>query len=339
MDELKSLRRRQLLCRLAAVSPSATALAFVSNACGWLAPRVPRIGYLSPGPREVFATRVDAFLDGLRDLGYMEGQTVAIEWRFTPPGTNAQFHEMAGELVRLPVDVLVTYNTAAAQAAKDATRTIPIVAVNVGLPVQSGLVSSLARPGGNLTGLAADTPGLPAKSLDLLRQVVPDLSRLAVLVDGANPANVAQWNDVRDAAETAGIQAEQVDLRTTDELEQAFQTPVLYRAQAVMCEALPLLIPVYARLAGLLLQHHLPGVAPSYPMPEASLLLTYGPDFPAVARRGAVYVDRILKGANPADLPVEQPTVFDFAVNLKTAQTLGIAIPHDLASQVTQWIQ
>ncbi len=300
---------------------------------------MPRIGYLSPGPREAFATRVDAFVEGLRDLGYVEGQTVAIEWRFTPAGTGAQFHEMAAELVRLPVEVLVTYNTVAAQAAKDATRTIPIVAVTVGLPVQTGLVSSLARPGGNLTGLTADTPGLSAKSLDVLRQVVPNLAHVAVLVDGANAANIAQWNDIRDAAQVAGIQAEQVDLRTTDDLERAFETPALHRAQAVMCWALPLLNPVYAQLASLLLQHRLPGITVSYPVPEASLLLTYGPDFPALARRGAVYVDRILKGANPADLPVEQPTDFDFAVNLKTAQTLGITIPPDVASQVTQWIQ
>jgi putative ABC transport system substrate-binding protein len=284
---------------------------------------------------------VDAFLGALRDLGYVEGQTIAIEWRFAPAGgvNDAAVHaELAAELVRLPVDVIVSLSsTSATLAAKAATSTIPIVAT-ASVPVESGLVASLARPSGNVTGVSGAV-GENAKHLDLLRSVVPGLTRAAALFDVANPANAPQWDEFRQAAETAGVQAQRIDLYSTSDLERAFDVAELGGAQALSVIAQVLLTPVRKRVVELALQHRLPSIGRQGEWAEAGLLMTYGANFLALVRRAAVYVDKILRGARPADLPIEQPNVFDFVINLKTAQALGLTIPPDVAAQVTQWIQ
>jgi putative ABC transport system substrate-binding protein len=283
---------------------------------------------------------VDAFLQGLRDLGYIEGQTISIEWRFTPTGPGSRVSELAAELVALDVDLIaVETSTLATQAAAQATSTIPIVAVNFSFPVQTGVVVSLARPGGNVTGVSGIAPGEYAKHLDLLRDVVPGLTRVVTLVDPNNAGSVQHWEELRAAGQVAGVQVDRVDLQTTAELEPAFEFPAFAAAQALsLAGAAALLQPIRERVAELALQHHLAGIATSS-YAEVGLLMNYGVSPTAVSRRGATYVDKILKGMKPADLPVELPTKFDFVVNLRTANALGLNIPPDVAAQVTEWIQ
>jgi putative ABC transport system substrate-binding protein len=308
---------------------------------------MPRLGYLSPGPREGRADVVNAFVEGLRDLGYVEGQTIAIEWRFAPAGSeaftsaagrDAAWAELATELVRLPVDVIVSLSsTPASLAAKAATNTIPIVVLAAN-PVETGLVASLSHPGGNVTG-PIGIVGVNTKHLELLRSVVPGLTRAAAFGDTTQPASAPQWDEFRRAAETAGVESQMVDLSSTDDLEHAFDLVESGGAQALSVISTALLLPVRERVAKLALKHRLPAIARGDGYAQAGLLMTYGANTLWGPRRAAVYVDRILRGAKPADLPVEQPTVFDFVVNLKTAQALGLTIPPDVAAQVTKWIQ
>jgi putative ABC transport system substrate-binding protein len=336
------VRRRQL----ARLSASAAGLALISSACALLPSqrprRIPVVGYLSPGPREAYAEVVDAFLQGLRDLGYEEGRTIGVEWRFSPPGTQNQFATDSADLVRTSVDLILAYgSTTAAQIVKQATSTIPIVAVNVSRPVESGLAASLARPGCNLTALSAAPPGQSAKSVDLLRDMVPGLSHLVFLLDGRNTINSSGsvlFDLFKTAAESVGIQAERIDLQSADDLEAAFESPAMARAQAFLTVTGPLL-PVQPRLAQLAIQHQLPGIANGRSFAEAGLLMHYGSNQPAIARRAATYVDKVLRGANPGDLPVEQPTVFDLVVNVKTLNALGMTIPPSVAPLVTEWIE
>jgi putative ABC transport system substrate-binding protein len=316
----------------------------LSSACGLVpsraAPKMPRIGYLQLGPREVFAYQVDPFLEGLRDLGYVEDDTVKIDWRFAPSSSSdVPWSKMVADLVALPVDIIVANTTPAALAAKQVTSAIPIVAVNIASPVETGLVASYARPGGNVTALPTNAPGLEAKHFDLLRAVVPDLTAAVDIVDATlGPSGTARWAEFRAAAESTGVDAQRVDVRSPEEFEAAFSLPVVHQVQAMNIVALALGQPIRETIAELALQHHLAAIAAgSYA--EKGLLMGYSANPPAIARRAAVFVDRILTGARPADLPVELPTVFDFAVNVRTAQALGLTIPPDVAAQVTQWIQ
>jgi putative ABC transport system substrate-binding protein len=321
-------------------------LGVVSSACSLVAPmaghpRIPRIGYLTSGPREVRADRIDAFLEGLRELGYVETQSIDIEWRFTRDAGDRAFSELAADLVRGGVDVIVTEGSAAAtQAAMGATSAIPILAINVTLPVETGLVASLGRPGGNVTAVAALVRGVEAKRVELLRVTVPGLVHLVSLTDPGNPAITALWEEVRDTAEALGLQTARVDVRSPTELAAAFETATVRQAQAMMHQAGGLLLPVREQVAALALQDRLPAsdINPLYT--EAGLLMSYGPSGGPVTQshRAAVYVDRLLKGARPADLPVDQPTKFDFAINTRTATMLGITIPPAVAAQVTRWV-
>jgi putative ABC transport system substrate-binding protein len=273
---------------------------------------MPRLGYLSLGPREAYAETVDAFLGALRDLGYVEGQTIAIEWRFAPLGSDAAWAELGAELVRLPVDLIVSLSsTTASLAAKAATSTIPIVVV-AALPVETGLVASLSRPGGNITGVASPV-GVNAKHLDLLRAVVPGLTGAAFFGEANNPANRPQWDEFRTAAETAGVQPQLIELRTPGDLEEAFDLVELGGAQALSVAAQTLLRPVRERVAELALQHRLPSITRGGGYAEAGLLMNYGQRGGAATREpaAAVYVGKISEGTRPADLPVELPTQYD----------------------------
>jgi len=301
---------------------------------------MPRIGYLGgAGSRGAQADRVDGFLEGLRELGYIEGQTIAIEWRFSEPGVASQAQELAADLVRQEVDVIVVDgNTPTAQAAQRATRTIPIVAAGA-FPVESGLVASLARPGGNLTGLSVSPPGSGAKVVDLFREVVPGLSRIAALVDPGNAGIMAGWEEVRTSAATAGLLAQRVDVHAPEDVEKIFESPAVSGVQAVYAIAGGTLNPVRSRLAELALSHRLPCVSGLRVFTEAGLLMSYGANLAAISRREAAFVDKIIKGGKPSELPVEQPTVFELLVNVNTLEALRMTIPPSVLPLVTEWIQ
>jgi putative ABC transport system substrate-binding protein len=286
--------------------------------------KLPRIGYLAyranPGLGE------KAFLEGLQDLGYVEGKTIVIEWRWTT-GKPELLADLAAELVRLRVDVLVAASTPAVQAAKNATSTIPIVMAFAADPVGTGFVASLARPGGNITGLSGIMPELAGKRLELLRELFPKLSRLAFLAYRGDPAHGLFVKEAQGAAQSFGIQLQSLVIASPDEIEGAFSAMVRERAGALVVQ--PLFVVALGqgrRIADLAVQNRLPAVSDLGTFADAGGLISYGPDVVVLYRRAATYVDKILKGTTPADLPVEQPTKFEFVINLKTAKALNLTI-------------
>jgi putative tryptophan/tyrosine transport system substrate-binding protein len=287
--------------------------------------KLPRLGILAPGTPPGRA--VEALRQGLRDLGYVEGQTIALEIRWDE-GKPERSPDHAAELVALHVDILVTGTGVATGAAKHATGTIPIVMASHPEPVERGHVASLARPGGNITGLSLMTPEMNQKRLELLKEALPGLVRVAVLWDGAFPAT-RQWDAFETAAHGLGIALRRLEVRGPDDLRSAFAA-ARGDVQAVITGVSPLFFIHRAQVAALALQHRLPLMSGEPGVAEAGGLMTYGPNIPELWRRAAVYVDKILKGAKPADLPVEQPRKFEFVINLKTAQTLGLMVPPHL---------
>jgi putative tryptophan/tyrosine transport system substrate-binding protein len=274
---------------------------------------------------------VEAFLEGMRALGYVEGQHFVLEYR----GAQGQFEgfpDLAAELVRLKVEVIVAQGTPAALAAKHATTTIPIVMVGVGDPVGSGLVASLARPGGNITGLSNLSPELVRKQLEFLKDVRPTVSRVAVLWNPANPASHLMVRAADVAAQALGVQLHLVEARGRgpDAFDSAFAAMTNAHADALLVLADTIFFEHRRRLAELAAMSHLPTMYQGREHVEAGGLISYAASVPDVWRHGATYVDKILKGAKPADLPVEQPTRFELVINLKTAQALGITMPPSL---------
>jgi putative ABC transport system substrate-binding protein len=305
---------------------------------------VHRIGWLAgttPG-REHDRNRagVEAFLEGMRALGYVEGQHFVLEVRGAD-GQYERFPALAAELVRLPVDVLVVPNTPAALAAKQATTTLPIVMVGLSDPVGSGLVASLARPGGNLTGQTVMHPDLVGKQLELLRDVLPTLSCVAVLWNPANPVAAHSVREAEVAAQALGIQLHPVEARGPDAFDRAFAAMTRAHAEALLVVGEPVFVQHRRRLAELAATSRLPTMhqvqCPAYV--EAGSLLCYGASLRDQYRRAATYVDKILKGAKPADLPVERPTTFELVINLKTADALGLTIPPTVLFQATEIIR
>jgi putative tryptophan/tyrosine transport system substrate-binding protein len=306
---------------------------------GELAPKVPRIGVLSLDTADPGETDNAAFRQGLRDLGYSEGQNVTLEWRSAESRVD-QWPELAAELVRLSVDLIVAQGNVASQAAKQASVTIPIVMAFSPDPVRAGLVASLARPGGNVTGLASLTGQLGAKRLELLRDTVPGLARVAMVWNPEMADRAHEFEETAAAAQALGLGSLQsVELRHAGGLASAFDRILQGRAEALFWQPNPITNHYRAEFAEFATAHGLPTIAARRAFVEAGSLMSYGPDFPAMNRRAAYYVDRILKGAKPADLPVEQPMTFAFVVNLKTAQALGITFPNDILLQVTEVIQ
>lgn len=283
-----------------------------------------RIGVLSPGfpPPGL----LEAFRDGLRDLGYVEGKTVTIEWRFAE-GKNERLMTLADELVRLKVDVIFAVNTPAAQAAKKATTAVPIVIARLADPVGSGLVPSISRPGGNITGLSSITDEVAAKRLEFLKEILPALSRVAALWNAGNSGARNVVRVIELAAPQLGLQLQLIPVRDSNEFLGAFEAAVRGRAQALFVVDDVLITAHKVQFLKLAAKHALPVVASYKEFAEAGALMTYGTDVPYEYRRAAHYVDRILKGAKPADLPIEQPTRFLRIVNLKTAKTLGLSVP------------
>jgi len=292
--------------------------------------KIPRIGVIRPGvPPGEPGRGSERFLQALRELGYIEGQTSALEVRWDEHHPE-RLPDLAADLVRLHVDIIVVGTTAAALAAKHATSTIPIIMAVSADPVGDGLVASLARPGGNITGLSIMVPELAGKRLDLLREAVPGLSRVAVLLDAGLPDCHAQRQEHEAAARGLGVQLLSLEVRGPDEFAGAFQAAIQGQAQALILMECPLFVPHRARLAELALASRLPTMAGVVGYAKAGGLMNYGANILESWRRAATYVDKILKGAKPADLPVEQPTKFELVLNLKTAKALGITIPPHL---------
>jgi putative ABC transport system substrate-binding protein len=299
--------------------------------------KLPTIGFLGQLTPSAMSKWTAAFVQRLRELGWVEGRTVAIEYRWAE-GRSERFAEVAAELVRLKVDVIVTGGTAAVMAAKQATSVIPIVFATAGDPVGAGLVASLARPGGNVTGLSNQSADLPSKRLELLREIVPGLRRLAVMANIGSPIGVLEMAEVERAAHVLGFEVARLEIRQAGEIAPAIE-PLKGRADAlyVVTEALVntnrIQINTLALGAGLLTVHGEKGYV------EAGGLVSYGPSFPDLYLRAAMYVDKILKGAKPADLPVEQPTQFELVINLKTAKSLGLDIPPTLLARADEVIE
>jgi putative ABC transport system substrate-binding protein len=299
---------------------------------------VHRIGALSalgttPGQNPF----VEAFLEGMRALGYVEGQHFVLEYR----GAEGQFEgfpDLAAELVRLKVEVIVAQGTPAALAAKHATTMIPVVMVGVGDPVGSGLVASLARPGGNITGLSTLSPELVGKQLEFLKDVHPAVSRVALLWNPANPIHALMVREAEVAAQALGVQLHRVEARGPEVLDRAFAAMTSAHAGALLVLGDPMFFAHRSRLAELAATSRLPTIHNVRAFVEAGGLLSYGASIPDQWRRAATYVDKILKGAKPADLPVEQPTKFELIINLKTAEALGLTIPPVLLFQADEVI-
>jgi len=298
--------------------------------------KVPRIGYLVVVSSE---TRYRAFQQGLRDLGYQEGQNIAIEFR-SADGSIERLNHLADELVRLHVDVIVAGSTLGARAAQRATSTIPIVMANIGDPVGSGLVASLGRPGGNITGLTTMSQELSGKRLELIKEIVPRLRRLGVLWDQDAPNSVAAFKEFKAAAESLGMEVRSLAIRPpAPEIEKAFGAAKNWRADALIALDDALIFSNRTRIISLAARYRLPAVYGLREFPDAGGLLAYGPSRDDMYRRAAAYVDKILKGAKPADLPVERPMRFELVVNLKTAKALGLTIPPSVLVRADQVIQ
>ena len=301
----------------------------------------PRIGYLSPGypsdPR-VGERFLQAFRQGLRELGYVEGQNIVIEFR-SAEGKYDRLSALAVELIRFKVNVIVTIASPATQAAKQATETIPIVMVNVADPVATGFVASLARPGGNVTGLSLMLPELVGKQLELLKEILPKVSRVALLGNPANPGNALMVQRAQDAARTLGVRLQTLPARDLSEIDSAFAAITAERAGAVIVLTESVTLDHRTRIADHAVRRRLPTVFGVNEFAEAGGLLAYGPSLADGYRRAATYVDTILKGAKPADLPVAQPTTFNLVVNLRAAKALGLTIPQAVLWRADQVLQ
>jgi putative ABC transport system substrate-binding protein len=288
--------------------------------------KVHRIGFLAPGSLSTYSSQIEAFRHGLRDLGYIEEKNIAVEYRY--PERN--FDQLAGELVRLKLDVIVVGGMAAIRAVKQATSTIPIVMAAVGDAVGSGFVTSLARPGGNITGLSFLSPEVRGKQLELLKELFPKVSRVVVFHDPTFYPVSKSLTEMEIVSRSLGLQVQFLEVRSPDEFESAFKIAVEKRAGALLISAHPVFSVNRKRLADLVAKGGLPAMYPWREFVEAGGLIAYGPSLEDLYRRAAVYVDKILKGTKPADLPVEQPTKFEFIINLKAAKQIGLTSPQSV---------
>jgi len=301
--------------------------------------KVPRIGYLWPGNPTSETTDSEAIRQALRELGYIEGQSIASEYRYAD-GKPDRFPELAAELVRLNVDIIVVAGNAPIRAAKNATKTIPIVMAGGSDPVDAGLVESLARPGGNVTGLTSLDRELGGKRLELLKEAVPKVARVAVLYDPANARQVREAKEVLPVtARALGLTIQPWPIRGADGFEKVFGEQSKERPHGLSVIGGTLMNANQKRIARFALKNRLPSMYPDRQFVDVGGLISYGADNAESYRRVAYFVDRILKGAKPADLPVEQPTKFEFVINQKTAKQIGVAIPPDLLARATKIIR
>jgi len=287
---------------------------------------IPTIGVLMSGSSSTAGHYAEAFRDGLRDLGYMEGQTIVVDYRWAEDRSD-QFTNLTADLVRGKVDLLLVWGTTAVSAAKQATSTIPIVFVAVGDPVGSGIVSTLARPGGNITGLSTLGTEIAGKRLELLKEVIPRLDRIAVLRNLVNPVSASMLKETQAAAQALGVHLQVFEVRDPNEFESAFAGLTRERAGALVVLGDPVFLSYRTRLGQLAAKHKIPAIYWDSQFAEAQGLMSYGVSIAELFRRAATYVDKILKGAKPADLPVEQPKKFELVINLRTAKQIGLTIP------------
>ena len=298
--------------------------------------RVYRIGILEPISAAQNAANLNALRNGLRDLGYVEGRNLIIEYR-SADGRAERFPDLAAELVRLKVDLIVTRGTPAARAAKSATETIPVVMATMGDP--RSIVASFARPGGNITGVTTFSTELTAKQIQILKELVPNLSRLALVHNMDNPAAPPEWEEVKAAAKSLGLQAELFDVRNKDDLGRAFDLAVRQHVGALVIGADGLMQANQQLIVDLAARNKLPGVYPNREFVETGGLIAYAVNYPDLYFRFAALIDKILKGAKPGEIPVEQPTKFELVLNLKTAKMLGLTVAQSLRLRADEVIQ
>ena len=296
------------------------------------AQKIPRIGIIDDSPIW------NVFRQSLRDLGYLEGENIAFEYRYAG-GLPERLAWISAELVRRPVDLIATFGTPPTQAAKAATSTIPIVMIAIGDPVGAGLVSSLARPGGNITGNTILGPDVAGKRLQLLKELIPSLSRVAFLWNPDNASHPAQLAELQSAVQTLGMKLLPVAVRSPEELDNAFAVITSERPDAFLMTADPLHQLSVMKILDFLIDNRLPGMFVTREIAVAGGLMSYGASMPDLFRRGALYVHKILQGTKPADLPVEQPTTFELALNMKTAKAIGLSIPESFLLRADEVIE
>jgi len=328
------MNRRDTVLALVALGAAAGPLASLAQQPG----KIWRIGFLSLESSAVTSRNSDAFLKGMRDLGYVDGKNLIVEWRFAE-GNFERLPALAADLVQLKVDVIVAVASAAIGAAQKATTTIPIVMATTGDPVGSGFVKSLARPGGNITGLSNMGGDTGAKLLDLLLTVVPRLSRVAVLVTPTSPTFRVISESVQAGAQKAGVKTLVAETSSLQEVENAFSMMAREKADAVIVGAAPFFALHRPQIAGLALKYRMPSIFGNRMYVEAGGLMSYGYKVADNYRRAALYVDKILKGAKPGDLPVEQPVTLELVLNLKTAKALGLTIPQEILLRADELIE
>jgi len=300
--------------------------------------KIPRIGYLFVASLSSAPARIEAFRQGLGELGYVEGKNIVIEWR-SAEGKEDRLTALVAELVRLKVDIIVTAGPSITRAAKEATATIPIVMAFDNDPVGNGFAASLARPGGNITGLSTLAPELSGKRLELLKEIIPKLSRVAFFGTSTNPGNAQSLREVELAAGAFGVKLQYLDVLGPKDIETAFREASKGRADAVLVLQSAVLGPQRTQIADLAAKSRLPAIYFSAEWVEAGGLMTYGVSFNDLYRRAATYVDKILKGAKPADLPVEQPKKFELIINLKAAKQIGVTIPPNVLARADKVIR
>jgi putative tryptophan/tyrosine transport system substrate-binding protein len=329
---MSGMRRREFITLLGGAGAAWPLVAHAQQAG-----KLPTIGYLGQSTLAVESQRAAALVQGLRELGWTEGRTVAIEYRWGE-GRIERAAEIAAEFVRLKVDVIVTSGTPQVIAARQATSLIPIVFASAGDPVGSGLVASLARPGGNVTGLSSQMTDTAAKRLEFLREVVPNLRRLAIMVNVSNPLAVQEMVEAQAAVRTLGLDAAALEIRRADDIAPAFET-LKGRADALYVITDPLMNTFRIRTNTLALGARLPTMYGTREFVEAGGLMSYGSNFADQFRRAGHYVDKILRGAKPGDIPVEQPTKFDLVINLTAAKALGLDLPPSLLARADEVIE
>jgi putative ABC transport system substrate-binding protein len=326
------IKRIVFSCLLLAVFPPAGFLGAQEP------PKVGRIGYLAASPSTASPARTEAFRQGLRELGYVEGKSILIEYRWAD-GKVDRLPHLASELVRLNVEVIVTTGPTVVPAAKEATATIPIVMTFDSDPVGNGFVASLARPGGNITGLSSLSPEIGGKQLELLKEIVPRLSRAAVLGTSTRPGHAQALKELERVAAAFGVQLQFQDVQTPKDIEMAFRAASKGLAEAALALGSAVLNSHRTRIAGLAVKHRLPAVYDRSEFVDDGGLLSYGVSLNDLHRRAATYVDKVLKGAKPADLPVEQPTKFELVINLKAAKQIGLTIPPNVLARADKVIR
>ena len=300
--------------------------------------KIARIGFLAGTAASIEKNRIEAFRQGLRELGYVEGKNIVIEWRWAE-GKFDRLPDLAAELVRLNVEVIVTGGSTSTRAAKKVTTTVPIVMAQVNDPVGNGFVASLARPGGNMTGLSTLYPEISGKRLELLKEIVPKLSRVAVFGDSTNPGNAQSLRETELAAAAFGVQLQYLDVPGPKDIETAFRAASKGRADAVLVLGGPVVQSHRTQIVDLAAKSRLPATYNVPEFVEDGGLMSYGVSVNDLYRRAATYVDKILKGVKPADLPVEQPTKFELIINLKTAKQIGVTIPQSVLYQADKVIK